>query len=344
MVIGIFGSARDGQCRAMEQTLRAKGVGVVLVDTADLNRGTDHAYHDGQFFYNGQNLAEVKAWYMRYITSTLPPAFELNQQYHLFADWFVEYMNRRERFGYQLAWLLALTFQGVPVVNPPEHGSVVQLKLFQLAAARQIGLATPKTLITNNPERVRAFAQTCDEVVYKPLLGGANCMPLDQQALDNLTTITAAPVIFQERIHGESVRLTVVGQDVASAVIIPTDTLDYRTNQAYIAGNQIYCPFEPDTDVTGKAAQLMHACGLLFSGLDFIRRPTGEMVFLEANSSPIYLDVEMKTKHPITQMLADYLLTLAMEPEQYGEFVQNSVRPKNFVRYAHPLRPEWDIY
>ncbi len=332
MKFGIFGSEYDAQCQALRAILEKKGAKVVIVESQGLNLGADAAFDGEKFFYNGQDLSDVKCWYLRYIMSPLPPAFEMNDEYYLFSDWFNEYMHRRERFSFQLSWLLSLGFESVPVVNPPEHGSVAQLKTFQLQAARKAGLAIPKTLITNNPARVRKFAQETPAVIYKPAMGGGLCRLLDAEALARIDAIVAAPVIFQEKIEGRSVRLTIIGDELVSAVAIPTDAMDYRSDPVYSSGRQTYDPVEIPPALFNQCLALMRSCGLVFSGIDFIQKADGSFTFLEANSSPIYLDIEQKTKTPITAKLAEYMFRAAHEPDKY------MVRPKGFVEYAIPFK------
>lgn len=336
MKIGIFGSEHDAQCQALKAILEKKGGAAVIVESQGLNQGVDAAFDGERFFYAGQDLSDVKCWYLRYIMAPLPPAFEADDRYYLFADWFTEYMHRRERFSFQLSWLLALGFSGIPVVNPPEHGSVAQLKTFQLHAARASGLAIPKTLITNNSARVRQFVATTPTAIYKPAMGGSLCRPLDADALSRLEAISVSPVIFQEKIEGRAIRLTIIGEELVSAVAIPSSTLDYRADPQYADGRQTYEPVPIPIPLLDACLRLMRSCGLVFSGIDLIQKPDGAFVFLEANSSPLYLDIEQKTQAPITAKLADYLLRLGHEPSWHSEAPP---RPKSFLPYAYPFAP-----
>ncbi len=336
MKFGIFGSEHDAQCQALRAILEKKGAKVVIVESQGLNLSVDTAFDGERFFYNGQDLSDVQCWYLRYIMSPLPPAFEAGDDYYLFSDWFKEYMHRRERFSFQLSWLLSLGFQGIPVVNPPEHGSVAQLKTFQLHAARKAGLAIPKTLITNNPSRVRQFARETPSAIYKPAMGGSFCRHLDAEALSRIDLITASPVIFQEKIEGRSIRLTIIGDELVSAVAIPSDSMDYRSDPAYSGGRQTYEPVEIPASILGSCLTLMRSCGLCFTGIDLIQKPDGSFVFLEANSSPIYLDIEQKTKTPITAKLADYLFHLSHAPKKLQ-------KTDSFLSYANPFNPSQSI-
>jgi hypothetical protein len=53
-------------------------------------------------------------------------------------------------------------------MNPPDHDERAGRKAFQLKVAREAGLAIPRTCITTDPERARAFiAAEGGEVIYK---------------------------------------------------------------------------------------------------------------------------------------------------------------------------------
>ena len=59
----------------------------------------------------------------------------------------------------------------------------------------------------------------------------------------------------------------------------------------------------PD-EVVAQCRRAARTCGLQFVGIDIKRAPDGRWVFLELNSSPIYLDVEWKLGHPISRAIA----------------------------------------
>jgi len=339
--IGIYGSPNDIQVSTVTRALKARGLDVIVVDAQALNDGMPHAFDGTRFTIGGVDISACRAWYLRHLMTPIPPAFEKGGAWHLYSDWFVEYMRRRERFAFQLSFVLAQGFAGVPVVNPPEHGGVVQMKPFQLFAARQVGLTIPETCITNNPSTVLAFAAKVGDVVYKPALGGGPCAPLDDAARARLAAVVASPVIFQERVKGENVRVTIVGDEVVSAVVIPSETLDFRFDPTYRAGQTTYRDIVVPDDVIARVKTLMRACGLVFSGVDLIASDDGAWTFLEANSSPIYLDVERKTGAPITERLVDLLIQAGNEPRAHQDRVSEARRStESFVKYALPFSPD----
>jgi hypothetical protein len=60
------------------------------------------------------------------------------------------------------------------------------------------------------------------EVIFKPLLGGATTRLLDGPVLAKLEHVRTAPVIFQQRIVGDDIRVVLVGEEVVSAAAIRT--------------------------------------------------------------------------------------------------------------------------
>jgi glutathione synthase/RimK-type ligase-like ATP-grasp enzyme len=335
MRIGIFGKPDDAHCRSVAQALSRAGATPVVVSGSDLHDGQDFAFENGSFFYRGECLDDVGAWQVRRLLSPLPPAFTLDDEVFLYDDWLRDYMHRRERFGYLLSWMHALAARGVPLVNPPEQGVGTQLKTFQLACAQQLGLPTPRTLVTNNPDRARAFADAVGSVVYKPSMGGDLCRPLDAEARGRLELIKTHPVIFQERGEGMSVRVTMVGGEVVSCVAVASDSLDYRADPEYRTGGQAYVELELPADLTERLVRLNTMLGLSFAGVDLIAAEDGRYVFLEANSSPSYLDIEDKTGAPISDRLAALLLRSANR-RAVGPARRSA---SGFVRYASPFDP-----
>jgi glutathione synthase/RimK-type ligase-like ATP-grasp enzyme len=219
-------------------------------------------------------------------------------------------MQRRERYGFQLALLLDQVRRGVPVVNPPTHGQLVQLKPLQLSIAASVGLATPRTLITSDPVRAAAFLDQVGDAIYKPSMGGGPCCAVDAEARARLGEIAAAPVTFQERIRGTPLRLIMADARVLAAVTSPSDAVDHRTSAAFVAGKQRYQRHAPSSELLARCQALLQGCGLRFSAIDFMLRGDGTPIFLEANASPVYLDVEEAIGLPITEQLADFLLHL----------------------------------
>ena len=167
----------------------------------------------------------------------------------------------------------------------------------------------PRTLLSNDPDAVRAFAAEVKEVIFKPLMGGAVTRLLSE-VMDELDAVRSSPVIFQQRIHGDDLRVMLAGDTVVSCVAIrtPVQHLDFRDDPAYNGGEARYEDVELPEAIAQQCRRAARLNGLLFAGIDIKRTPAGEYVFLELNSSPIYLDVERKLGHPISAAIAKLLV------------------------------------
>lgn len=311
MRIGLFGPASDPQCLHLARVLAERGAQTVHIHAEAIGQQVSHGMWGDEVYYRSERVDDIAAFYMRQIPLAYPPFFQREEQIVLWDEWYPEYMHRLEQHGYMVSWLLALEESGATMLNPPFAGSVLQYKTYQLQALRRNGLPLPPTLVTNDPELVRRFAAEVGEVVFKPSMGGALCRPLDEDALSRLDALKHSPVIFQQRIRGDDVRVTLVGRDIVSSVAIETDALDFRADENYQGGRARYREVILPPRIAEMCVRAMRLCGLRFSGIDLKHTPEGEWVFLECNSSPIYLDVEQKTGAPITARMADLLVRAA---------------------------------
>jgi glutathione synthase/RimK-type ligase-like ATP-grasp enzyme len=308
--IGLFGTDEDLQLHAVAKAVRGLGAEDILLRADALEAGLPVSELDGRMLYRGVDVTDVAGFYLRGIPAAYAPFMEKDDELVLYEDWFERYMQERERASFYVAWLLELQRRGARLVNGPTAASVLQYKPFQLNVLRNVGARVPRTLISNDPDAVRAFHADVKDVIYKPVTGGAVTRALDAETLEQLEAVRAAPVIFQERIPGDDLRVMLAGNDVVSSVAIrtPSQHLDFRADPVYSGGDASYEPVELPEAVVQQCRAAARGCNLVFAGIDIKRTPTGEWVFLELNSSPIYLDVEYKLGHPISRAIAELVV------------------------------------
>ncbi|MDY7226200.1 ATP-grasp domain-containing protein [Hyalangium rubrum] len=305
MRIGIFGDGADPQCAAVAREAKALGVDTLYVDSGSLEKGRPLSMLDGRTFYLGESVDDVRGFYLRSIPAPYVSAMKKDESLVLYEDWFTTFTQTRERAAYFVAWLLQLAHRGATLVNGPHAASVMQYKPYQLHALRSLGAKVPRTLISNDPEAIRAFHAEVKDVIYKPILGGAITRVLDAEALERLDAVTASPVIFQERAPGDDLRVMLVGDEIVScvAIVTPEQHLDFRDDPVYSSGEAVYREVVLPEPVQRFCRSAAKACGLTFAGID-IKQRGNDFVFLELNSSPIYMDVELKLGHPISRAIA----------------------------------------
>lgn len=317
MRIAVFGGSRDPITQWQLETIASHGDQAILIDFMALEQGQPVSSLDGKHVYSGLDVGQLDGAILRFIPRASVPYMRNDVELKLYEDWFAAYMHATERASFYMSWLLELAGAGVPLVNSPHAASVHQFKPFQIEALRRAGARVPRQLVSNDPDAVRAFASEVGEVIYKPVVGGALARLLDPTAGEELELIRASPVIFQERVPGEDIRVTMVGDRVISAVAIetPEGTLDFRSDPTYREQGGTYREVEVPERVRDQCRRAMRECGLEFSGID-LRQSGDDWVFIELNSSPVYLEVERKMGHPITQALVNYVRERAMARRQ----------------------------
>jgi hypothetical protein len=168
------------------------------------------------------------------------------------------------------------------VVSRPAPAASNSTKPMQTRTAAACGFRVPDTLLTNDPEQVRAFAARHGPIIYKAA-GGTRTLTglLDLADTRRLERLSTCPTYFQKYIVGINVRVHVVGAEVF-AVEITSDAVDYRKQI------QQMVPTKVPERVADKCRAVTEALDLLVAGIDLIRAPEGEWYFLEANPSPAF--------------------------------------------------------
>jgi ATP-grasp ribosomal peptide maturase len=200
---------------------------------------------------------------------------------------------------------------------PPGKAADAEYKPLQLRVAAEAGLDVPRTLITNDPDSARNFADSLGgPLVFKPFshvrgtvdgqtaavyasIVGTNDLPH--------ADISTTAHLFQEWVpKSYDVRLTAVGGRLFAAEI-HTDSdagrIDWRSDY----DSHTYRVCEPPPDVASGVLRVLERLGLPYGAFDFVVTPEGKWRFLEVNPSGQYGFIEQATGLPITAAICDYL-------------------------------------
>ncbi|MDE0365580.1 MAG: hypothetical protein OXP09_08395 [Gammaproteobacteria bacterium] len=198
-------------------------------------------------------------------------------------------------------------------VNPIDKVSVAEHKLYQLRTASRLGLQIPKTLVSSDVNELRSFASEMKSgTICKPIFHGLffdgeaynaiYCRRLDVSSLhhDNLRH---CPIMVQQEIPRiADVRATFIGPHCFVADIVgDTDLLDWRNPDLVID----YTKSKLDTKTTTRCRKLMAELGLVYGAFDFIRKTSGELVFLEINPTGEWAWLEEKLNFPMREAFID---------------------------------------
>lgn len=218
------------------------------------------------------------------------------------------------------AMLNLLSALPVRWINNPHLDRVAAHKPQQLVAATSAGLRVPRSIITNDPDEARSFAQAVNgPLICKPVLGGRLNTGADRQlmvathridpaAFDDSIRLSAH--YFQEDIPKQyEVRLVAVGGHLFAGTIVATSDkarTDWRTDYENLEYGTTAVPER----VAGAVRRFMAAYGIVFGSFDFAVTPDDEWVFFENNPAGTWSWVENRTGLPIAAAHADYLQEL----------------------------------
>lgn len=243
------------------------------------------------------DLAELTGVYARYLgpAGRLPPP-ELGEDAGpaLFAE-------------YDAGLTALLEDLPCAVVNRLAGGVSNHSKPYQALLARQCGLRTPPTLVTNDAAALHRFRdEHHGELIYKSLSSVRSIVKrVEEEQLARLPLLRHGPAQFQAFIPGENVRVHTVGEQLFATRVIST-AVDYR--YAHREGSDMAMAATTVPPAIAQACRrLARLTGLLLSGIDLKRTPDGEYYCFEINPSPGFLYYERNTRQPISAALADLL-------------------------------------
>jgi ATP-grasp ribosomal peptide maturase len=201
-------------------------------------------------------------------------------------------------------------------VNHPARLADAAYKPVQLVAAHRCGLVVPDSVITQDADAVRAFAdggttitkflgantileEGVRKVGYTRLVGDAD--------LADLRGIDVTTHFFQRWVpKAYEARMIVIGEQVTTVAIRAGSAEGYVDWRADYDGSS-YDVVDPPADVLTGVRELMRALDLCYAALDFVITPDGQWTFLEINAGGQYGWIEDKTGEPLTEQLADLL-------------------------------------
>ena len=248
--------------------------------------------------------------------------------------------HRRLSFGAHLPAELdrQLRHASLGEASAAAHGMLASLKTFrmdhvrhirhaenkqlQIQVARELGLHTPRTLTTNDPAAVRAFAKTCDRGMVTKMLSsfaiydeGKELVvftnPVKPEDLADLSGLSLCPATFQELLPKSlEIRVTVVGRSIMSASIDSQISAraahDWRRDGLRMLEDWRF--YQLPQEIEEKILRLMDYFSLNYGAIDIILTPEDRHVFLELNPGGEFFWLEQSPGLPISDAIADLLL------------------------------------
>lgn len=302
--IVLLGAEDDEHIMALAHELRARGERPLIIDPRLFPRQLTVSL--------GADLADIRigdssglvprAVYIRSLY-TDPAGHRTNVDQSMDENWRRTSAALTERWHLWSSVLFRWSALGVRLYNPAESAQALT-KPYQLALLRRAGLPVPSTLWTNDPVAVQEFAARNAGTIYKPVHGGAHTRKLEPKDLEpaRLARLQASPVCFQELLPGRNLRVYVVDERVVCALSVESEALDFREVESQVAAIEI------SPELTQQCLVAARCLGLRFTGMDLREDAAGRPLFLELNSSPMFLGFEQLANVQIGSALCDALI------------------------------------
>lgn len=202
---------------------------------------------------------------------------------------------------------------GAHYLNHPWRNRDAEYKPAQLAAAARCGLTVPPTLVTNDPDRARAFTAEYGPVLYKPLResdyadaeGRSLTVWIDDVTPDQIDDrIRRTAHLFQQRVDKTAdIRLTAVGKHLFAVRIDGSPGVDWRRHYDRLT----YTPVSVPPEISKGVEVYLDVFGLVFGAFDFGLDPDGLWHWYECNPNGQWAWFPDHITAPITAALADRL-------------------------------------
>jgi len=167
------------------------------------------------------------------------------------------------------------------VINKPSAASSNNSKPYQLNAAKKMGFSIPESLMLANTQ----CPPLTQHVIYKSVGGTRSIVSLIKEELHHQEI--ANPVLFQQYIVGDNIRVHVIDDEVF-ALKITSEEVDYR----YTESPNKYKVIRLPQALQEHCLMLTKYLNLRFTGIDIIESKDKEYYFLEANTSPAFTHFE----------------------------------------------------
>lgn len=196
-------------------------------------------------------------------------------------------------------------------------------KLYQIKTALSVGLAVPKTIISNDVEEIMKFCEACENRLAVKMLSGRvfydsqnksmSCiytqLITDEDIVRGRESIRWAPLFAQEYVpKAFELRVTIVGTRIfACAIHSQTSERTRHDWRRYDFSNVEHKQYNLPNDVATKLLRFMEMLELQYGAIDMIVTPEGKHVFLEINPGGQWGWIEDLTNMPISQSIAQLL-------------------------------------
>lgn len=197
--------------------------------------------------------------------------------------------------------------------------------------ATEIGLKTPKSIITNNKFSFLNFYKECgNKVIYKPI-NRISYYTISKHTYSTYTTSVTDeiidqlpekffPSLFQEKsISNYEIRVFYLdGAFYSSAILVAAKSRLVDIKQSFQSDLSTWVPYQLPKKIEEKLDKLMKRIGLVTGSIDVILDKKGTYNFIEVNPVGQYKAPSIECNYYVEKLIAEWLIKKTKNKEKYG--------------------------
>lgn len=304
--IALFADAGSAQLAALNDVFKEKEVDTHLFDIQLGSINKPNIVIDQQrLIWDGIDFKDIQVAHIRCMAvntpSTVPPVMN-EANYNELRSLFLreqEYQASTRSFFNQMSLRKKLVINTLTRAYV-DHDTKAQL----YHKLHEGGFCVPDTIMTNSAEHAKAFFRKVGQAVAKPSIGIGSTRRVNEHDVERLDELTRSPVLFQELIEGDTIRVHIVGDKVVLAlrIIGEEGQIDSRTNP------QGFTYFKLPDSEEEKIVKATHSLGLNYAAWDILAAKDGRFAYLDCNPGPFILWIGRENTRAVFQRLADYMI------------------------------------
>jgi len=307
-IIALFADKESVQLLALRDILSEEGATPLVFD---IQLGSESSPRitlgDKRLFWDHVDFSYIDVIHVRCKAVNTPPVVPAIMNSAMYSEFRSQYLREQEYQSVTYSFFDRLTAAGKLVINPLtgayiDHDSKAQF--YQKLRAH--GFAAPRTLMTNDPSQAIAFINEVGQAVAKPSVGIGSTRKITEEDLARLDELQVCPVLMQEFLNGDTIRVHIIGESVVLALrILSGGEVDSRTNPQGFEYIRL-----PELEEQ-KIVQANRTLGLHYAAWDIIATKDNRYVYLDCNPGPYIMWIGLEYSHFVLKQLARYMLGYA---------------------------------
>ena len=213
------------------------------------------------------------------------------------------------------------------IVSSPTAIQKATFKILHLQNAKRLEINVPRTLVTNEPQKVKDFFEQCNgkivcKTIYNNMIKGDDfhypqniyTSMITKDYLEKLDGVRQAAHLFQEAIKDcRDIRVTIFGSRCLATEILYTEKrahVDWRTEYH----KHTYIPHTLPHDLEEKLIAFVKSYGLQYSAIDLLLISDGTYYFIDENPNGQFYWLEQKNS---ALHLAEAMADLLCFPQEF---------------------------